>query len=151
MNAYMQSMQHGPSYGFPSPLFPYLPPHLQSYGPYEPLPLSAPRIVDREAQQFAGALAAAAQVASMMQQIDQQQRESNQQEGEADKKSEEQPQQPAAAAATCCVCMNKAPGVLYLPCKHYKVCERCDEQLERRDPCPVCRSPIEGRISQLHL
>jgi hypothetical protein len=124
-------------------------PHSPPYCPYEP-PLNAQRIVERDAQQTADFVAAAAQAASRLQQIQQQQRESNQQQVEEDKKSQEQAQQ-AAAVATCSVCMDAAPSVLYLPCKHYKVCERCDEQLERRDPCPVCRTQIEGRISQLHL
>jgi DNA repair exonuclease SbcCD ATPase subunit len=69
---------------------------------------------------------------------------------EADKQRLEHESQPVPAT-TCCVCMEKVPSVLYLPCRHVKVCEGCDAQLERRDPCPVCRTPVAKRIRQLHL
>jgi hypothetical protein len=78
---------------------------------------------------------------------DRQQLHRRQQQLEADKQRLERAQQSAA----CCVCMEQVPSVLYLPCRHVKVCEGCDDQLRSRDPCPVCRSPVAKRIRQLHL
>jgi DNA repair exonuclease SbcCD ATPase subunit len=102
-----------------------------------------------------GPAAAASQQQQQQQMIIQQQRQqiqqlqARQQQIEAQRQRQERP--PQAAAATCCVCMDAAPSVLYLPCKHYKVCEGCDRRLGPHGPCPVCRSPVTNRITQLHL
>jgi hypothetical protein len=99
----------------------------------------------------ANSATAAAQADTVQhQQLIIQQLQRAQQQLEADKQRLEQAPT-AAASATCCVCMDDAPSVLYLPCKHYKVCEGCDDRLRSRDPCPVCRAPIRERITRLHL
>jgi hypothetical protein len=91
------------------------------------------------------------QIQHMQQQLEvgKQQLQVRLQEHEEENKKPERSRQ--TATANCCVCMDAAPSVLYLPCKHVKVCEGCDDQLAKRDICPVCRTSIEGRITQLHL
>jgi hypothetical protein len=44
----------------------------------------------------------------------------------------------------CIVCMERARDVLLLPCKHFKLCSACAEQMAARgalDCCPYCRQP----------
>jgi len=43
----------------------------------------------------------------------------------------------------CCVCVHNPSCVLYAPCHHVCVCERCDPRMTHR--CPICRVQIEDR------
>lgn len=45
----------------------------------------------------------------------------------------------------CCVCFQDTSCMLYEPCNHICVCERCDARV--LDRCPICRKDIEGRVS----
>ena len=43
----------------------------------------------------------------------------------------------------CCVCFQNASCMLYGPCNHVCVCERCDTRVT--DRCPICRDTICDR------
>ena len=45
----------------------------------------------------------------------------------------------------CCVCFQNTSCMLYEPCNHICVCERCDAQV--LDRCPICRNDIDRRVS----
>ena len=44
----------------------------------------------------------------------------------------------------CCVCFQNTSCMLYEPCNHICVCERCDARV--LDRCPICRNDIHGRM-----
>eukprot|EP00658_Telonema_sp_P-2_P070767 TRINITY_DN60171_c0_g1_i1.p1 TRINITY_DN60171_c0_g1~~TRINITY_DN60171_c0_g1_i1.p1 ORF type:complete len:278 (-),score=38.35 TRINITY_DN60171_c0_g1_i1:53-886(-) len=44
----------------------------------------------------------------------------------------------------CAVCLTNAACVIMIPCGHACCCNSCaDQVLQRRNPCPICREPIE--------
>ncbi len=47
----------------------------------------------------------------------------------------------------CVVCLNTMDkSVLYIPCRHAVVCVDCDKDMDKKDPCPVCRQDIIERM-----
>ena len=46
----------------------------------------------------------------------------------------------------CCVCLEAPSSVLFLPCKHLRVCSTCVAALR---VCPICREPILESIETL--
>lgn len=48
----------------------------------------------------------------------------------------------------CVVCFERKRNVLFMPCKHVRVCTRCSKSLLS---CPVCRQPITSRISNIFI
>ena len=52
-----------------------------------------------------------------------------------------------ASDSACIVCCERPKKVVY-GCQHFLLCEKCDEVLKKsHGDCPVCRKPIELRIS----
>lgn len=51
----------------------------------------------------------------------------------------------------CVVCQDKSPNIVFIPCKHLKVCNECDAKLmadalstgQRRYNCPFCRQIVD--------
>lgn len=43
----------------------------------------------------------------------------------------------------CCVCFHASSCVMYAPCHHVCVCERCDARVARK--CPICRRDVAER------
>jgi hypothetical protein len=43
----------------------------------------------------------------------------------------------AASVFECVICLEHAPAVVLLPCRHFCVCRTC---LEEIDQCPICRA-----------
>ncbi len=41
----------------------------------------------------------------------------------------------------CIICMERGRNVIFLPCKHFCLCEECLEELQRQE-CPVCKREI---------
>lgn len=39
----------------------------------------------------------------------------------------------------CCICLQRAPTVLFLPCKHLAYCLPCSKKDDVRNRCPACR------------
>ncbi len=50
----------------------------------------------------------------------------------------------------CVVCLEQQPNVLFLPCKHIKVCSGCHKQ-RKNDQCPVCRCEIKSCIDNVYI
>tara|TARA_B110000971_G_C19948614_1_gene472234 strand:+ start:309 stop:830 length:522 start_codon:yes stop_codon:yes gene_type:complete len=48
----------------------------------------------------------------------------------------------------CVVCVDNPKTVLLMPCKHLCACDSCADMLEE---CPLCRKPIQGRISGIWM
>lgn len=46
---------------------------------------------------------------------------------------------------TCVICLDRPRGVVYLPCRHFIICEHCFTA-SRLSTCPLCRSPIADTI-----
>lgn len=47
----------------------------------------------------------------------------------------------------CCCCLSENANVLYLPCNHFNVCQKCDKRLKKKKkPCPICRNEIKFRL-----
>lgn len=69
-----------------------------------------------------------------------------------------QPQQIAAPSIAndtsieraCVVCLEQQPNILFLPCKHIKVCSECHKQ-RKNDQCPVCRCEIKSCIDNVYI
>ncbi len=49
---------------------------------------------------------------------------------------------------TCVICLDAAPMLVMLPCKHMCVCEGC--RMQPGDNCPMCRTPI-GEIFKVFM
>eukprot|EP00003_Mantamonas_plastica_P011623 TRINITY_DN2139_c0_g1_i7.p1 TRINITY_DN2139_c0_g1~~TRINITY_DN2139_c0_g1_i7.p1 ORF type:complete len:566 (+),score=99.11 TRINITY_DN2139_c0_g1_i7:1321-3018(+) len=49
-------------------------------------------------------------------------------------------------ANTCVVCLEATMDTIFLPCRHYCVCEECYEQLNPK-VCPLCREKVTGFLS----
>lgn len=46
--------------------------------------------------------------------------------------------------ASCVVCLDRAPTVVCMPCKHLALCNQCcDEELQC---CPICRCDVRDKI-----
>ena len=50
----------------------------------------------------------------------------------------------------CCVCMQEACDVVLKPCGHARFCRKCMEH-QTVTTCPICRIPIENKISFIPL
>lgn len=50
----------------------------------------------------------------------------------------------------CVVCRDAKKAVLFLPCLHVCVCERCRGRL-RPYRCPICQEPVQGCIGRIHF
>ena len=53
------------------------------------------------------------------------------------------------ADETCAICMERMPGVGYLPCRHLVACVTCEKKIPRPGrvgcpSCPLCRHPVES-------
>lgn len=48
----------------------------------------------------------------------------------------------------CVVCLAEEKSVVFLPCAHQVLCQKCNELHEKQsmNDCPSCRSPIQQRI-----
>jgi hypothetical protein len=46
----------------------------------------------------------------------------------------------------CCICRESVRTILFLPCRHLCVCEKCAECPALQGKCPVCRGPIEDQL-----
>ncbi|KAJ7972847.1 MND1-interacting protein 1 [Quillaja saponaria] len=48
----------------------------------------------------------------------------------------------------CVMCLSEESSVVFLPCAHQIVCEKCNElhDKEGMKDCPSCRAPIESRV-----
>lgn len=48
----------------------------------------------------------------------------------------------------CVMCLTEEMSVVFLPCAHQVVCEKCNELHEKQGlkDCPSCRTPIHRRI-----
>lgn len=44
----------------------------------------------------------------------------------------------------CVCCMSARKSIVYLPCKHFAMCRRCDDRV---DKCPICRQVIKDRLN----
>lgn len=53
----------------------------------------------------------------------------------------------------CAVCMDMEPSVVFLPCRHLALCGGCAPRIADliRPACPICREPIESRLSVFHV
>ena len=58
-----------------------------------------------------------------------------------------------AGLVECEVCFEHKPSVLYLPCRHLRICQPCSEQARatlsaqgREMECPTCRSIVEREV-----
>lgn len=47
----------------------------------------------------------------------------------------------------CVCCLSVKPGVVFLPCGHFCLCENCLEQLPKQT-CPMCRADIVDTASR---
>eukprot|EP00899_Mesostigma_viride_P021453 jgi/Mesvir1/29309/Mv01568-RA.3 len=54
-----------------------------------------------------------------------------------------QTQSTQEGAGVCLSCRDKEAGVLFLPCRHFCVCEDCSVLLEE---CPLCQSAVSQRV-----
>ena len=45
----------------------------------------------------------------------------------------------------CSICLSEKPNILFLPCLHFSICERCEET-GKLWKCSVCRKQIERKI-----
>ena len=50
----------------------------------------------------------------------------------------------AAVLTACVVCLEAAPAVVLLPCKHMCLCAGCAPHLTN---CPVCRTPASSQMT----
>lgn len=58
----------------------------------------------------------------------------------------------------CVICEDNEKTVVYLPCNHLAVCNKCDEAMaqmnadenEQGQSCPICRTVIQRRVT-VHL
>lgn len=46
----------------------------------------------------------------------------------------------------CVICLTNPYNILYLPCKHQACCNKCNSELNKNDPCPICKTNIEYSI-----
>ena len=53
----------------------------------------------------------------------------------------------------CVVCEENEKTIVYVPCNHLAICSQCDLDLsklnddeERTDTCPICRTEITNRL-----
>lgn len=49
---------------------------------------------------------------------------------------------------TCVICLDRLREIVYLPCRHFIVCEQCFSASRLRT-CPLCRSPVMEAITVL--
>ncbi len=49
----------------------------------------------------------------------------------------------------CCVCLSDEPDIVLLNCGHLCCCEECTDNLN--DKCPLCMSPITGKMHKNKL
>lgn len=42
----------------------------------------------------------------------------------------------------CCVCLENTCNVLFLPCKHIVICDKCASELYSRKVCPICQADV---------
>ncbi|ESU37556.1 Hypothetical protein DHA2_153292 [Giardia duodenalis] len=49
---------------------------------------------------------------------------------------------------TCVICLDRPREIVYLPCRHFIVCEQCFIASQLRT-CPLCRSPIVEAVAVL--
>ena len=55
----------------------------------------------------------------------------------------------------CVSCLDNEKTVVYLPCNHLAVCQKCDQQMSQSnlenpnqmESCPICRSQIMKRVN----
>jgi len=50
----------------------------------------------------------------------------------------------------CAVCRDAKKAVLFLPCLHLCVCERCRSRLKPYR-CPICQEPVQGTVGRVHF
>lgn len=48
------------------------------------------------------------------------------------------------SSTECCICMSEPKDVVFMPCFHFYCCSGCSERLSK---CPICRMPVERKIS----
>nr|XP_018909889.1 PREDICTED: ring finger protein 26-like [Bemisia tabaci] len=70
------------------------------------------------------------------------------QQGEAPAQNRNENDGPLMRDMRCIVCLDREREIMFLPCRHFAVCEPCNEVLIRQVPpmqdqrCPTCREPV---------
>jgi hypothetical protein len=54
-------------------------------------------------------------------------------------------QDTGAKFASCVVCLDRAPTVVCMPCKHLALCSHCCDE-EALNCCPICRCDVESKV-----
>ena len=49
-------------------------------------------------------------------------------------------------SSLCCICRESMRTILFLPCRHLCVCEKCADCPALQGKCPVCRGPIGDQL-----
>ncbi len=90
---------------------------------------------------------------NISEEVEEEQQQDNESEMEDDQGgNNQQPLQQQQAdqqppARQCIICLGeRSRTVLYLPCRHARVCHSCDQHLRPGTPCPYCRRRIESKI-----
>jgi hypothetical protein len=47
---------------------------------------------------------------------------------------------------TCVVCLDNPAQVLFLPCRHMRVCVECSDRQKEHSRCPICRDTVTEKI-----
>ena len=45
----------------------------------------------------------------------------------------------------CKICLTNKVKCIVMPCMHVAMCITCVNKLEKNDPCPLCRTPVQDR------
>ena len=49
-------------------------------------------------------------------------------------------------SAECSICLSNPCDIVFAPCGHLTICERCNPYIKVKDRCPICRADIENKI-----
>ena len=57
----------------------------------------------------------------------------------------------------CVVCQDNEKTIVYLPCNHLAICNKCDKEMQKQFnvnmsimSCPICRKQINKRV-KVHI